>query len=188
MPTTIPSTTVLCAGDDAAGVAVVLETLRALKAGTPLDRDVIALFDDGEEVGLLGSQLFVDEHPWAKDVGVVLNFDARGNSGPSILFETSEGNGWLVEQFARAAPHPLATSASMDIYRIMPNSTDLTTFKAAGMGGLNFAFIGGLADYHSPADTPGNLDRRTLQHQGENALAMARRMGGLDLENPSAPM
>ncbi len=41
------------AADDAAGVAVVLETLRALKAGHPLDRDVIALFTDGEEFGLL---------------------------------------------------------------------------------------------------------------------------------------
>ena len=39
------------AGDDASGVAVVLETLRALKAGPPLDRDLIVLFDDGEEDG-----------------------------------------------------------------------------------------------------------------------------------------
>ena len=78
------------ASDNAAGVAVVLETLRALKAGPPLERDVIALFPDGEENGFHGSRLFVDEHPWAKDVSVVLNFDARGNSGPSIMFETSD--------------------------------------------------------------------------------------------------
>ncbi len=121
------------AGDDASGVAVVLEALRALKAGPPLDRDVIVLMSDGEENGFHGSRLFVDEHPWASDTGVVLNFDARGNSGPSIMFETSDGNGWLVRQYARAAPHPLATSLSMDIYRIMPNDTDLTIFKHAGM-------------------------------------------------------
>ena len=87
------------ASDNAAGVAVVLETLRALKAGPPLERDVIALFTDGEECGLLGSRLFVNEHPWAKEVGIVLNFDARGNSGPSIMFETSDGNGWLISQY-----------------------------------------------------------------------------------------
>ena len=164
-------------------MAVVLETLRALKAGLPLDRDVIVLFDDGEESGFHGSRLFVDEHPWAKETGVVLNFDARGNSGPSIMFETSERNGWLVRQYARAAPHPLATSLSMDIYRILPNDTDLTVFKQAGMGGLNFAFGGGLAYYHTSEDTPGNLERSTLQHQGENALATARQLGRLDLDD-----
>ena len=172
------------AGDDASGVAVIIETLRALKASLPLDRDVIVLFDDGEENGFQGSRLYVDEHPWARDVGVVLNFDARGNSGPSFMFETSDSNGWLVEQFAQASPHPLATSLSMDIYKIMPNSTDMTVFKQAGMGGLNFAFSAGVAYYHSPEDTPENLEPRTLQHQGENALAMSRWLGCLDLDNP----
>ena len=170
------------ASDNAAGVAVVLETLRALKAGPPLDRDVIALFPDGEECGFHGSLLFVDEHPWAKEVGVVLNFDARGNSGPSIMFETSDANGWLIRQFAQVAPQPLATSLSMDVYKVLPNDTDLTIFKNAGMGGLNFAFGAGLAYYHTAEDSPENLDQRTLQHQGENAVAIARHLAGLDLE------
>ncbi len=140
------------------------------------------LFTDGEENGFHGSQLFVDEHRWARDIGVVLNFDARGNSGPSFMFETSDENGWLVEQFAQAVPHPLATSLSMDVYRIMPNNTDMTVFKHAGMGGLNFAFSAGIAYYHSLEDRPENLDLSTLQHQGENALAMSRRLGALDLD------
>jgi len=173
------------AGDNASGVAVVLETLRALKAGPPLDRDVIALFDDGEEDGLLGASIFVDEHPWAREVGVVINLDARGNSGPSIMFETSDDNGWLIRQYSQAVPHPLATSVSMDIYRVLPNGTDLTVFKRAGMAGLNFAFSAGLAYYHTHEDTPENLDPRTLQHQGENALAMTRRLGQLDLDAPN---
>jgi hypothetical protein len=172
------------AGDNASGVAVVLETLRALIAGPRLDRDVIALFDDGEENGLLGARLFVDEHPWAKEVGVVINFDARGNSGPSFMFETSDHNGWLIYQYAQAVSQPLATSVSTDIYRTMPNTTDLTIFKQAGMAGLNFAFSAGLAYYHTAEDTPENLNPRTLQHQGENALAMAHRLGRLDLDAP----
>jgi hypothetical protein len=171
------------AGDDAAGVAVVLETMRVIKAGPPLARDLIVLFDDGEENGFHGSRLFVDEHPWAKEIGLVLNFDARGNSGPSIMFETSEHNGWLIRQYAQAIPQPLATSLSMDVYRTMPNDTDLTVFKQAGMAGLNFAFGAGLAYYHTPEDTPENLDPRTLQHQGENALAAVRRFGQLDLDD-----
>ena len=170
------------ASDNAAGVAVVLETLRTLKAGAPLKRDVIALFTDGEENGLLGARLFVDEHPWAGEIGLALNFDARGNSGPSIMFETSDGNGWLIDQYAQAALTPLATSVSMDVYKIMPNNSDMTVFKRAGMGGLNFAFGSGIAYYHTAEDTPENLDQRTLQHQGDNAVATARHFGRLDLD------
>jgi Peptidase family M28 len=174
------------AGDDASGVAVVLETMRALAVGPPLDRDVIVLIDDGEEGGLSGANLFVDEHPWAREVGVVLNFDARGISGPSFMFETSDKNGWLIRQFALASPRPVATSMSMDVYRIMPNSTNLTVFKRAGMAGLNFAFAGGSAYYHTSGDTPANLDPRSLQHQGDSSLALARHLGALGLDLPSS--
>ncbi len=170
------------AGDDASGVAAILETLRALKAGAPLERDLVILINDGEEAGLYGAIVFADDHRWAADIGAVLNLDARGNSGPSYMFETSNGNGWLIEQLAQSVPHPLATSLTGDIYALMPNDTDLTIYKSRGMPGLNFAFIGGLGYYHSPEDTPANLDLRTLQHQGENLLAMTRRLGRLDLD------
>jgi hypothetical protein len=171
------------AGDNAAGVACVLETLRALKANPPLDRDVIALFDDGEERGFDGSLLFINEHAWAHQVGLVLNIDARGNSGPSIMFETSEQNGWLIRQYASAAPHPFATSFTMDVYRILPNDTDLSIYKRAGLAGLNFAYVGGLSYYHTAEDTPANLSPSTLQHQGENTLATTLHFGRLDLDS-----
>ena len=77
------------AGDDASGVASILEILRALKHGPAIQRDVIALFTDGEEEGLLGAEAFAHSHPWMKDAGLILNFEARGNRGPSLLFETS---------------------------------------------------------------------------------------------------
>jgi hypothetical protein len=170
------------AGDNASGVATVLETLRALKVSPPLESDVIALFDDGEESGMLGASAFVEEHPWAKEIGVVLNVDARGNHGPSFMFETSAQNGWLIRQLAEALPHPVATSMSMDIYRILPNDTDLSVFKRAGMSGLNFAFSRGISYYHTANDTPANLDPRSLQHQGENVLAMTRQFGRLNLD------
>jgi Peptidase family M28 len=175
------------AGDDAAGVAAILESLRALEAGGPLERDVIVVMSDGEEAGLYGAGVFADEHPWAKDVGVVLNFDARGNSGPVYMFETSAQNGWLIEQFARSVPHPQATSLAESIYRLMPNSSDFTVFKDRGMAGLNFACIGGVRFYHSPEDTPANLDRQTLQHYGESLLGLARRLGRMDLEQARSP-
>lgn len=169
------------ASDDGASVATLLETLRALKSGPALSDDIIFLFTDGEEMGLLGAKAFVDEHPWAKDVGVVLNFEARGNSGPVVMFETSSGNGRLIREFAEAAPHPVANSLAYEIYRLLPNDTDMTVFKGAKLAGLNFANIDGFMRYHTQADNLANIDERTIQHHGSYALALARRFGNSDL-------
>lgn len=165
------------ASDNGTAVATLLEAARALKSSPSLKDDLILLFTDGEEAGLLGAKAFVDEHPWAKDVGLVLNFDARGNSGSAIMFETSNQNGALIEGFAKAAPYPVTTSLSSEIYKRMPNSTDFTEFRRAGLAGLNFAYLNGLTHYHSRLDNVANTDERSLQHQGSYALALARQFG-----------
>ena len=169
------------AGDDGAGVAALLETLRALRAGPPLRNDILFVITDGEEDGLLGASAFVAENPAAKDVRVVVNFEARGNSGESQMFETSGGNGRLVQIFAQAAPHPSGSSLTYEIYKHMPNDTDMTVFKKSGAAGLNFAFIGHWEAYHTPLDNPQLLDHRSLQQHGENALSLARSLGDADL-------
>lgn len=174
------------ASDDGASVATMLETVRALKAAAPLSNDVIFLFTDGEELGLLGAQAFVEEHPWAKDVGLVLNFEARGAGGPALMFETSSGNRWLIEEFAKAAPYPAANSLSYEIYKLLPNNTDLTVFKGANLPGMNFAYIDGAMRYHTRADSIENIDERSLQHQGTYALSLTRHFGNLQLDRPRA--
>jgi Peptidase family M28 len=172
------------ASDDGAAVACMLETLRALQAGAQLKNDVIFLFTDGEELGLVGSRAFVAQHPWAKDLGVVLNFEARGTSGPSVLFETINGDDWLVREFAAASPNPYGNSLLPAIFKVMPNDTDLTAFKGTSVPGLNFAFAEGWSHYHTRLDSLDSLNERSLQHHGEYALALTRRLGQLDLANP----
>ncbi len=169
------------AGDDAHGVAVLLETLRALRTGPPLRNDIIFLVTDGEERGLLGADVFVREHPWRHDPALVLNFEARGTSGPSYMFETSPGNAWLIEALRTAVPRAEATSVAYEIYRRMPNDTDLTVFKRAGMAGMNFAFIGHPEFYHRPQDDVEHLDHRSVQENGNYALRLARIFGNEDL-------
>lgn len=162
------------AGDDGAGVAALLETARALGASDEaLARPVRLLFDDGEEMGLLGAQAFVESSAFRRDVAVVVNVEARGTRGASRMFETSLGNGELVDACA-ALPHPSASSVSVEVYRRMPNDTDLTVFKAAGLPGINFAFVGGGRRYHTRLDDREHLDDGTLQHHVENALAATR--------------
>jgi hypothetical protein len=176
------------ASDDGSGVVVLLETLRALKTSPPLGNDVIALFSDGEEIGELGAKAFVYGHPWAKDVGLVFNFEARGSGGPALMFETSNGNGWLMRHFAAAAPYPVAYSLTYELYKLMPNDTDLTVLKEAGLPGLNFAFIKhGAKHYHSPLDNLANIDERSVQHQGTYALGLTRHFGNLSLSHPAEP-
>lgn len=173
------------AADDGSAVAVLLETLRALKAGAPLEQDVIFLFTDGEEIALLGATVFVEEHPWIRDVGLVLNFEARGNGGPALMFETSDENAWLIKQFAKAAPYPIANSLSYEIYKLLPNDTDMTIFKKSGVAGLNFAYVSGVTHYHTLLDSLETLDERSLQHQGSYALALTRSFGNLDFKETS---
>jgi hypothetical protein len=165
------------ASDDAVAVAALLEAARALKSLPQLKRDIIFLFTDGEETHLLGARAFVAGHPWAKDVGIVLNFEARGIRGPSIMFETSDQNGWLIRHFGQAVSHPVANSLSYEIYKRMPNNTDFAVFRHAGYSGLNFAFIDGLAYYHSKFDSIENVEPGSLQHHGDYMLELAREFG-----------
>ncbi|HLX05261.1 MAG TPA: M20/M25/M40 family metallo-hydrolase, partial [Candidatus Binatus sp.] len=173
------------AGGDAASVAAILEAVRALKAGAALRNDLIILFTEGEELGLLGAKGFVETYPTLHDIKVVLNFDMRGDYGPSTMFQTSAHNAWLVNQLADAAPFPYATSAGETVYKRMPNDTDLTVFLDAGMAGMNFAASGGITRYHTALDNADSLDVRTLQHQGSYALSLARRFGSIELNASS---
>ncbi len=158
------------ASDAASGVATILEGTRAFLAkGEQPENDVILLLSDGEELGLNGAKLFVNNHPWTKDIGLVLNFEARGSGGPSImLLETNAGNAKLIKAFQDAGTkYPVGNSLAYSIYKMLPNDTDLTVFREDGnIQGFNFAFIDDHYDYHTANDTPENLDFNTLTHQG----------------------
>ena len=174
------------ASDNGAAVAAALVSIRELRRLPPLKNDVLVLFSDGEEAGLLGARKFVAEHPWGREATLVLNYEARGHKGPSLMFETSEQNGWVMAEFAKAAPYPRAYSWAFEVYRNMPNNTDFTVFKWKGLTGLNFAFIGGWKYYHTPNDNLENVNHASLQHHGENMLPLLVHFGNLDLKNTKA--
>jgi hypothetical protein len=162
------------AGDDGAGVAVLLEIARALLLEGQPQRSVILLVTDGEEAGLIGADAFIQQHAWIDDVGVVLNLEGRGNSGPSLMFETGPDNGELARRWANASLRPVGTSVFSTFYRRLPNNTDFTPFLKAKKQGLNFAYIGNVAHYHTTHDTVANLNRGSVQHHGDNLLNLVR--------------
>jgi hypothetical protein len=173
------------ASDAGSGVVTILETLRAYKAsGKKPKNDIVVLFTDAEEVGLDGARLFVNNHPWAKNVGIALNFEARGSGGPSnMIVETNGGNKNLIKAFMEAdVKFPVASSLMYSIYKMLPNDTDSTVLReGADIDGFFFAFIDDHYDYHTANDTYDNLDVNTLQHQGEYLLPLVHYFGDSDL-------
>ncbi|MGW0435397.1 M28 family peptidase [Micromonospora sp. NPDC003197] len=167
--------------DNAVGTSTILEVARALTAGPRPRNDIVFVLTDAEEACLCGAAAFASSHPLAADGGVVINLEARGSTGPVIMFQTSERNAALVDVFGRAAPHPVGTSFAVEVYRLLPNDTDFTAFLDNDFTGLNSAYIDGGAIYHTPLDTPESVDRGSLQQHGDNALALAREFGRTNL-------
>lgn len=173
------------ASDDGMGTAAVIEAARAIGSSPPLRRSVVVVLTDGEEAGLLGAEAFMREHPLAATIRGAVNIDARGTAGPSAMFETSAGNSWVISLLAQNAERPVTSSLFYEVYRRMPNDTDFTSVKDVAHG-MNFANIARVERYHTPLDSLDNADLGTLQHHGDQALAMVRALAesGPSLDAP----
>ncbi|MEA2690786.1 MAG: hypothetical protein QOJ16_173 [Acidobacteriota bacterium] len=164
--------------DDLAGVAALLEVARTLKAEPQPRNSLLFLLDEGEEGGLLGARAF-ENGPEAPRIKAAINLEARGTTGPSLMFETGSDNAWLLPLLH--LPHPVTSSIFVTLCELLPNDTDFTVFKRHGLSGFNFAFIGGAARYHTALDDLAHISAASLQHHGDNALATARALAQADL-------
>lgn len=164
------------AADDGYGVATIIETLRAIKAdGRTPERSLLIVITDAEELNLLGAMNEMLHHRADYDnVDLIVNIEARGTSGPAVMFETSDTNASATEFFLKNAPRPFATSLMPAVYRMMPNGTDLSIYLKEGFTGLNFASIGNSENYHTASDSPAYSDLTSLQHYGDQVLGLAR--------------
>jgi len=162
------------AADDGIGVAVALETVRAITSEGRPARDVMLIMTDGEEAGLLGARLFFADKARAARVAAVINVDSRGTAGLGTMFETGPGSGGLVSLYRRHATNRFAHSAATFLYHQLPNSTDLTATRGLDIPALNFAFLDGEFDYHTPRDHIASIDPRTVQSLGDQVLPVVR--------------
>lgn len=170
------------AGDAGQCVAAILETVRALKS-TPLQYEFWCLFTDGEERGLWGAGDLLDQakFPWGDELPLVINFDARGDRGAVLLYETHANNLSAMRLAAAAIAHPrVSTSLMVNVYKRLPNGTDFTVFHKAGWPGWNFAVVAGADRYHTAEDTIANLSPRSIQHFAAHALGLLRSLDDLD--------
>ena len=176
------------AADDSTGVAAVLEAVRVIRARGVADRSLIVLLTDAEELNLDGARIFFSDHPLRDRIGAVVNLEARGGGGRAMMFETGPGNAETIALFTRAARRAdggaTSNSLAVLVYELMPNGTDFTIPRARGVAGVNFAFIGRPAQYHSPTSTPDALDQGSVQHIGSLALEATDAL----LRAPSLPV
>jgi hypothetical protein len=174
------------ANDNAVGVAAILETARLLAAGPPLRNDVILLFTDGEEPApRFGSTAFLERHPWASDVGFVVNFEAIGGSGPAMLVETNGPETWVVDGLKSEGGRPVAFSflpATVEL--IGEIGTDFDPFAAQGIPGIHVAYVRGSPIYHTFRDSVERVSESSLVHHGSYAVSLARHFGQIDLTFP----
>ena len=161
------------AGDDATGVAAILEIIGVLRARGQPERDVIVIFTDGEEIGLLGARAYFEPPGAAERIGFLINLEARGSAGRVNMFQTGVNGGPTIDLYARVSPRSPSNSLASFAYEQMPNDTDFTVPRDLGVAGLNYAFAGRQFDYHSPTAGVDTLSPGSVQDIGDHALAAA---------------
>ena len=143
------------ADDNASGTAAVLELARLFSA-RPARRSIVVAHFTGEELGLLGSQWFVDHAPVPMDsVVAMLNFDMVGRLRNEKLIvygvATARELPAIVEEANRAPS--LAISAVGDGF----GPSDHSSFYAKGIPVLHF-FTDLHDDYHRASDDVERID------------------------------
>lgn len=161
------------ADDNASGTATVLNIADAL-AKQPRKRNLLVGFWSGEELGLLGSNAFVNKPPVPLDqIAAYLNFDMVGRVADNKLTVQATGSSatWpkLLEQANVAAGFDLTLQE--DPYQ----PTDVGSFNSASVACLTF-FTGAHQEYHKPSDTADKINYEDLDRVGEFATAIVKRL------------
>ena len=164
----------LGSADAGYALSTILETLRVIKeSNVELENGIKILFTDGEECGLLGAKEAVKEKEIFEGVNYVINIEARGTSGPAIMFETSPNNKGVLDLY-EATDKQYSYSITPEIYRLLPNGTDFTVFLENNLKGVNISVLDGLENYHTPNDNPDNLSDKSMQHYGDQVLPIVK--------------
>jgi Zn-dependent M28 family amino/carboxypeptidase len=137
------------ADDNASGTAAVIELARLLRLAPP-KRSVIFVTFSGEELGLLGSQYFVEHSPVPLEkVRAMLNFDMVGRLRDGRLIVYGAATATEMKDIIDRAngPAPLAITAVGDGF----GASDHSSFYGKNLPVLHF-FTNVHEDYHKATD------------------------------------
>lgn len=169
------------ADDNASGSAAVLAVAERLSK-QPRRRNVMLAFWSGEELGLIGSNAYVNKPVLPLDrLAAYVNFDMVGRMVDNKLSMQATGSSpvWnrLVEQANVAAGFDL----QMQPDPFQP--TDVASFNQVSVPSLNF-FTGTHTDYHKPSDTADKINFEDLDRIVDFAAVIVKRLG----DAPDAPV
>jgi Zn-dependent M28 family amino/carboxypeptidase len=193
----LPDGTLSHGATDNAGSSVILATIAESLAAQPPAGRVTLVWFDMEELGLIGSQKYVEAHA-GDHISAMVNLDVNAY-GDTLLFGSSRGA-------ANAAPRKavLETCAALDASCVglvqMPPGDD-RSFVKAGIPSVSLAILpaleahqiwlmmsgpdSGLAQgkvpaimttLHSPADTLDKVDAAAMARQAAFVTALVRRL------------
>ena len=131
-----------------------------------LQRRVIFLFSDGEEQALLGAYAFANTDPLMEEVESLVDLEARGSRGPAVFFESNQPNADAVAAYS-AVSRPVANSVMADVYRLLPNSTDVTALTRPGLDVI----------IEAAQDSP-RVAGKAVAHRGSNKANALQQFAG----------
>ena len=146
------------ADDNASGVAAVLGVGDRL-ADVERERGVILAFWSGEELGLLGSDDFVERPPVpTEEIAAYINFDMVGRLRENIVNVQAVGSSSIWTGLVEELNEPVGLTLSFVSDPYLP--TDVRSLNDADVPSLNF-FTGSHEEYHRPTD-----DADTINYEG----------------------
>jgi len=183
--------------DNAVNVAAAVGVLRALAQGPAQSHSVLVLLNGGEESMFVAAHAFALSHRWARDYRVVLNLEAIGAGGPSVVFQLGPDAAWLARAVG-GSRRPRGTVIAHDLFQVpgFPAATDWKTLvrhapSASGLTaglaadaaatdappvpvGLDMATLGNGYVYHTPLDAPDRIGPAQVQALGAGILSITR--------------
>ncbi|KAI8394077.1 uncharacterized protein BYT42DRAFT_553259 [Radiomyces spectabilis] len=159
--------------DNGMGTAVAIELLRYFVRHPP-EQTLIFLFNNFEEGGLIGADVFI-QHPWFQTVKFFVNLEGTGAGGRPLLFRSNHLA--ATRQLARSKAKLLHGSPfgnGLLKSRTLRSDTDYTVFTAHGAHGFDIGFYEPRSHYHTQRDDLAHTTRSSLQYMGQMALAAVR--------------
>ncbi len=177
------------ATDNAAGTVVMMEAMRILKTlGLPMRRTVRIGLWSAEEQGLIGSRMWVENHPELHDrISAYLNFD---NGTGRIRGIHTQGNAAAVPVFEELL-WPFRDLGVVAVRNDDTGGTDHLSFDRAGIPG--FQFIQDPIEYsfrthHSNIDTYERLVLDDLEQSAVVVAALVYHLANRDDMLPRKPV
>lgn len=172
--------------DDSTGVAAMLELVSALTwQAWPGDADIIALWNNGQEMNSLGATAFQSSVNGSSVQGFVNFAGIPGRK--SLLFQTTGG---YLDKHMHAVPRPFTTVVAEDFFRnsairlFDSQDSDFAVLSQTA-NGVDFTFFEYRQRFHTMKDAA--VEQGSLQFLGDNVLALIQSVLQSDDLNESHP-